>query len=106
MKGACNIQYAYRPHHSWRHGYRREKRRTWFFRIVKALLVAEGVILAGRYIEEHTYEQVYEREETVSEDDRMEIPGMEADEDVFGIGIGAEDGSLFWFHKRIETFRE
>lgn len=70
---------------------------------MKVLLVAEGVILTGRYIKEHTYEHVYEREEIVSGSERIMIPGMEADEDVYGIGIGTDDGSLFWFHREIST---
>ena len=58
------------------------------------------MILAGRYIEEHTYEKVYEREEAADGTDSFDLPGIGDEEDVFGIGIGAEDGSLFWFHKK------
>lgn len=109
-KGECGIQYVYRPYHGWRHGYRREKVCRWIVRIAKLLLVVEGVILTVRYLKQNTYEKVYEREAFWMEEVTDEIEdGAQIHPDnqdnvgeYYGIGVGAEDGSLFWFHKKTE----
>ena len=91
----------YRPHHSWRHGYRREKFRRWFLWFVKMLLVAEGMILGRRYIAAHTFTNVYEREIT-GEAFGADPAGEPDGNVVYGIGINAGSGEMFWFHKRSE----
>ena len=111
-KGEYMIQYVYKPYHGWRHGHRREKIRRWIIRGAKILLVVEGVILTARYLKEHTYEKVYEREVYWIEDmlsgevtDSANSDGKSGtgnSGEFYGIGIGAEDGSLFWFHKKTE----
>lgn len=105
----------YKPYHGWRHGYRRERVRRWIICAAKILLAAEGVILTARYLKENTYENVYEREVYWVEDmlsgdvtdpgDSLNSDGRSEREnngDFYGIGIGAEDGSLFWFQKKTE----
>ena len=102
------MKYAYKPYHPWRHGYRRERIVKWLVRLAKLLLVAEGVVLAGRYIRENTYEKIYE--EKVFWEEGQETGNTESDfagqrhgDSVFGIGFGVEDGSVFWFHKQTEV---
>jgi len=86
------IRYVYRPYHPWRHGYRREKLKRGFFLAVRILFVLEVLMFAGAYIKAHTSAQVTEENVTV-------LPDGEDRGDVYGIGIGAGDGSLFWFHR-------
>lgn len=109
------MKYVYKPYHGWRHGYRKEKMCRWIIRGAKILLVAESVILTARYLKEHTYEKIYEREVYWAEDmvsgdvtdptDSENADGRSGTEksgEFYGIGIGAEDGSLFWFHQTTE----
>jgi len=67
-------------------------------RLVKVLFVLEVLILAGRYVKGQVEVRVTEREVT-------EIP-MGENEEVFGIGIGSEDGEVFWFHRSREVMEE
>ena len=92
-----SIKYIYRPYHPWRHGNRREKRMQRLRFLLRILLAGEVLVLSGRYLKAHTYYQVYQREEFEVSDDGN---------DFYGIGIDAEDGSLFRFHKRTETKEE
>ena len=100
MKGADQIKNDYRPYHPWRHGYRREKRKRRIIWIARILLVAEGILLVFGYLKEHTYENVYEREVFRP---MGEEPADEGDRTFFGIGFEAEDGSLFWFRRKVES---
>lgn len=96
-KGRLSIRYVYRPYHPWRHGYRREKWKKAFLLLVKILFVAEAAALAGSYIKENTAVTVTERSVDA-------FPGGEGrEDDVYGIGIGTGDGSVFWFHKDSEV---
>ena len=67
------------------------------------------MILTSRYIKAHTSEKVYERMVSTSEkysdgallqDDN----GYGAEGDFYGIGIEADEGMMFCFHRKIETF--
>lgn len=60
----------------------------------KLLLVLAVIMACMTYFREHTNVQV--REWQTGE----LLPGVK--EEVYGIGFGPEDGSLFWFHKRTE----
>ena len=72
--------------------------------------MAEGIVLAGRYVKQHTYEKMYEREVFWTDEEAAINGGAESEVrdsqtelgDFYGIGIGADDGSLFWFHKKTE----
>lgn len=89
------IQYVYRPYHPWRHGHRREKWKKRFFMAVKLLLLLELLWFSAAYIKSHTFEQV-----TGGRVEEIPLPG---EEEVYGIGIGTGEGSLFWFHSRTEV---
>lgn len=58
---------------------------------MKVFVIAAGLMWCKTYIDEHTTEQVYEREM-----DWLEENGG----DMYGIGIRAEEGEIFWFHKK------
>lgn len=90
-------KYVYRPYHSWRHGYRREKIHNRVIGCLKLLLAVELLILAGRYIEEHTSSYEYKREQSA---------WYESGEEIYGIGLDAEKGKMFWFHKKSEMTEE
>lgn len=95
-KGAIGIRYVYRPHHPWRHGYRREKWRRGFLLLVRILFVLEAAALAAGYIRAHTAVTVTERGVSGLSDGTGEA------QEVYGIGIGTGDGSVFWFHSGSE----
>ena len=94
-KGAVAIQYVYRPYHPWRHGYKREKRKKRFMAVVKLLFVLELFWFFTAYIKSHTVEQV-----TGLPVEEFPFSG---EDEVYGIGIGTGEGSLFWFHSRTEV---
>ena len=85
-----DIQKQYKPYHSWRHGYRREKVRKRVMKIAAILLFLEGMILITRYVREHTYETLYEREISVEEGE------------FYGIGFEPREGTIFWFYNKKE----
>lgn len=87
-------RYVYRPYHPWRHGYRREKWKRRIFLAVKVLFILEVLAAAGFYIREHAVVRTTEKKVA-------EFPA-DGEEEVYGIGIGTGDGSLFWFHSRTE----
>lgn len=95
------IRYVYRPYHPWRHGYRREKGWRLLLMIARALLVFECLWFAASYVKSHTYERVLERLPEAGQE--ME---NEEEQEVFGIGVGRGDGSVFWFHSRLEEAGE
>ncbi len=94
-KGAVAIQYVYRPYHPWRHGYKREKRKKRFMAVVKLLFVLELFWFFTAYIKSHTVEQVTSLP--------VEEFPFSGEDEVYGIGIGTGEGSLFWFHSRTEV---
>lgn len=82
-------------------------------RIIKLLLLAEGLILTMRYVKTHTYENIYEREylwdvgaeagEDISEGVYRNFEEAQKDGELYGVGYEPEEGMFFWFHKRNET---
>lgn len=62
---------------------------------VKLLLVLELLWFFTAYIKSHTIEQV-----TGFQAEEFLLPG---EEEVYGIGIGTGESSLFWFHSRTEV---
>ena len=89
-------RYVYKPYHSWRHGYRKEKIHAWMIGFLRILLLAECLILSQRYLEEHTAIQMHERE----------VPYEIEAERVYGIGFEPEDGKVFWFQKNSQMKQE
>ncbi|MBR5267953.1 MAG: hypothetical protein IKU20_07160 [Lachnospiraceae bacterium] len=85
-------KHVYKPYHPWRHGHRREKIHAYMINVLRILLIAESLILAMRYLEEHTMTQMIEREVSYE---------IEA-EHAYGIGFEMEKREWFWFHKRTE----
>ncbi len=63
--------------------------------VVKLLLVLELLWFLTAYIKSHTVKQV-----TGLQAEEFPLSG---EEEVYGIGIGTGEGSLFWFHSRTET---
>jgi len=79
------MRYLYKPYHSWRHRFRREKIRKWLFRAIWLIaLWAAFTAVSGQI-------HIEVKERLVKEQD--------ASEDVFGIGISPESGEVFWFQK-------
>ena len=102
QKGGNMIRYRYRPGHPWRHGFRRERRRKRILITAKLLLLAELVYFACGYVKAHTFHENTMRQETgagflFGEESRRQ--------ELFGIGIGVGDGTVFWFHRRVGTAR-
>ena len=78
------------------------------------------MILTVRYLKEHTYENVYEKEVYWTEDTVREhevprssgtvrtdpSPDQNYGGEYYGIGIGTEDGSFFWFHRKTEEMEK
>ena len=92
-KGVCLKKYVYKPYHPWRHGYRREKVHAVFIFFLRMILVAELIILSGRYLKEHTTTLMHDKEITYET----------GAENVYGIGFEPEKGDWFWFHKKTEV---
>ena len=93
-KGGDPIRYVYRPRHPWRHRYQRERAKSrllWLFRLL-AVLGAAGFAVC--YIRRNTTEEIIRVQ--------AEEGAKEAGKEVYGVGIEKGDGTIFWFHERIE----
>lgn len=90
------VRYRYRPEHPWRHGFRRERRRKRILILAKLLFLTELAYFACGYVKAHTIRETSGRQELSN------LPfGSEQNScEVFGIGFGVGDGTIFWFHKQ------
>ncbi|MBQ6833747.1 MAG: hypothetical protein IJO55_04945 [Lachnospiraceae bacterium] len=82
-------KYLYKPYHPWRHRFRRERIRKWFFRLLWLVLLWEMSVIIPQYVHMETTERI------VSEEERAD--------DVYGIGVSPEKGEVFWFRRKTES---
>lgn len=68
--------------------------------MAKILLLAGLFYFAGGYLKMHTFREDFLRRETEKDPITAEENGRQ---EVFGIGVGVGDGTVFWFHKRTES---
>ncbi len=98
------MKYLYRPYHSWRHGFRREKIRAFTVLTAKILLIFELAALAVFSFKEYSYERelmipVYPDDGGDGADTYENVD----DSEIYGIGFERGNNLLFWFHRSRET---